>query len=226
MPSLASALTFHASFDNGTDADVGRGDRAIYTVGEGGALTAGLGEVAIARGAGRFGDALQFTLERTNIVAYQVEGNVAYSDAAFRGTVSFWMRVDPGDIPGQYCDPIQVTDKDYADSCIWLDFTKNDAPSDMRLGIFGNRAEGTPGPSAATARSSTGGCARSPSRPSAATAGPMSRSRGMGSIAPRLVGGGSTSTASIRAPRARSGSGLAGSPRRRAFGWGSGSSWG
>jgi len=144
MPSLASALTFHASFDNGTDADFGRGNRAIYTVGEGGELTNGLGQVAIARGAGRFGDALQFTLERTNIVAYQVEGNVAYSDASFRGTMSFWMKVDPADIPGQYCDPIQVTDKDYADSCIWLDFTKNGAPSDMRLGIFGNRAEWDP----------------------------------------------------------------------------------
>ena len=56
----------------------------------------------------------------------------------FAARVSFWLSVDPAEIPGQYCDPLQVTDKKYSDACIWVDFTKNDTPSDFRLGVFGD----------------------------------------------------------------------------------------
>jgi hypothetical protein len=34
---------------------------------------------------------------------------------------------------------LQVTDKNFSDDCLWVDFTKNDTPSDFRLGLFGNR---------------------------------------------------------------------------------------
>src|SRR5439155_17304385 len=71
---------------------------------------------------------------------YRAEQNLAYSPASFRGTISFWLRVDPAEIPGQYCDPLQVTDKDYSNACIWVDFTKNDTPSEFRLGVFGDRS--------------------------------------------------------------------------------------
>jgi hypothetical protein len=50
------------------------------------------------------------------------------------------MCLDPAQIPGQYSDPLQVTDKNYSDACIWVDFTKNDTPSDFRLGVFGDRS--------------------------------------------------------------------------------------
>src|SRR5262245_20611485 len=141
---LARALTFHAGFDRGPDADFALGDRGIYTVDpETGALAAGLGNppLSVVAGRGRFGGALEFTLEYSHVVAYRAEGNVAYTPERFRGTVSFWLSLDPADIPGQYCDPFQLTDKDYSDACIWLDFTKNDTPSDFRLGVFGDRAE-------------------------------------------------------------------------------------
>src|SRR5262245_54969994 len=58
---LAGALTFHAGFDRGADADFALGDRAIYTVHpETGALAAGLGDppLVVAAGRGRFGGAL------------------------------------------------------------------------------------------------------------------------------------------------------------------------
>jgi hypothetical protein len=32
-----------------------------------------------------------------------------------------------------------LTDKDYSNSAIWVDFTKNDTPSDFRLGVFGDQ---------------------------------------------------------------------------------------
>ena len=143
---LASALTFHASFDHGPDADFALGDPMLYSASTAGAPVAGLGDppVIIAEGRGKFGSALELTLENTHVVLYKAERNVAYSRDAFNGTVSFWLSGDPAEIPGQYCDPLQVTDKKYSDACIWVDFTKNDTPSDFRLGVFGDASEWDP----------------------------------------------------------------------------------
>jgi hypothetical protein len=145
--SLSQALTFHASFDHGADADFALGDKQIYTatVQDGQkvvALTAGLGDppLAIAEGQGKYGAALAFTVENSHVVVYKAEQNIAYAPESFRGTLSFWMCLDPAQIPGQYSDPVQLTDKDFSDACIWIDFTKNDTPSDLRLGVFGDQS--------------------------------------------------------------------------------------
>jgi hypothetical protein len=145
---LAEALTFHASFDHGPDADFGHGDRRMYSVTvengeETGDLVPGLGQPAltIAEGQGRFGSALQFTRENSHVVLFKAARNVAYSESDFGGTASFWLSGDPAEIPGRYCDPFQLTDKDYSDACIWTDFTKNDTPPDFRLGCFGDQSE-------------------------------------------------------------------------------------
>ena len=58
--SLAEALTFHASFDHGPDADFGLGDRRIYSVlvengQETGELMLGLGRPALSIAEGRGG---------------------------------------------------------------------------------------------------------------------------------------------------------------------------
>lgn len=143
---LAAALTFHASFDHGPDADFALGDKQAYTVAipMGAIVTEGTPGIAndaitIAKGAGKYGDALSFTYPSDWILFYKAEKNVAYSPEEFRGSASFWMRLDPAEIGGQYADPFQLTDKIYSDDCIWFDFTKNDVPSDFRLGVFGDR---------------------------------------------------------------------------------------
>src|SRR5262245_21466766 len=145
---LSAALTFHASFDHGPDADFALGDKHIYsaTVQDGQrvvALTPGLGDppLAIVEGQGKFGAALAFTQDNSHVVVYKAERNVAYAPEAFLGSLSLWMQLNPAEIPGQYSDPVQLTDKQFSDSCIWIDFTKNDTPSDFRLGIFGNQSE-------------------------------------------------------------------------------------
>jgi hypothetical protein len=145
---LAEALTFHASFDHGPDADFSLGDGRIYSVTvengqETGALVPGLGQPAltIAAGQGRFGSALEFTRENSHVVLFKAARNVAYSPSNFGGTASFWLSVEPAEIPERYCDPFQLTDKDYSDACIWADFTKNDTPPDFRLGCFGDQRE-------------------------------------------------------------------------------------
>ena len=57
---LVKALTFHASFDHGPDADFALGDPTLYSASAAGALTVGLGDppVIIAEGRGKFGSAI------------------------------------------------------------------------------------------------------------------------------------------------------------------------
>jgi hypothetical protein len=151
--SLKNALTFHVSFDQGGNADFGSGDKKIYS-GEfkgsadqtGVVSVPGLGSPAlsITSQKGRFGGALEFTKEKTHSVFYNLEKNIQYQNNAFNGSVSFWMSLDPNEIPVQYCDPIQLTDKYYASDAIWADITKNDIPPDFRVGVYGDQAAWDP----------------------------------------------------------------------------------
>lgn len=148
---LARSLTFHAAFDTGPDADFARGEATAYTavLPMGSIVTEGKpgihdASISIASGAGKYGNALAFTAPSDAILFYHAAENVAYAPDAFSGTASFWMRVNPAEIGGQYADPFQLTDKIFSDDCIWIDFTKNDDPSDFRLGVFGDRATWDP----------------------------------------------------------------------------------
>ena len=146
---LADALTFHASFDDGLDADRAGGDPRLYTApsyDEQDRAEPGLGDspVTLARGAGRLGDALRFTGRNTHAVFYRADGNVGYSPAGWSGTVSFWLSLDPAtDLEPGFCDPIQITDAAYNDAAIWVDFT-GENPRQFRLGVFGDLAVWNP----------------------------------------------------------------------------------
>lgn len=141
---LTRGLTFHATFDGGTDARVARGDKTIYSAAsykEQAAAAKGFGNapVELAKGRGRKGDALRFTRKNTAAVFYKADENVAFDPKNWTGTVSFWLSLDPErDLEPGYCDPIQITDKAYNDSAIWVDFTKDDKPRHFRLGVFGD----------------------------------------------------------------------------------------
>jgi Concanavalin A-like lectin/glucanases superfamily len=142
--SLRKALTFHASFDTGTDAAFALGDRHLYTASSYKNLgDSKLGidnpDVSVASGEGRFGDALQFKKRNTKAIYYKAEKNVAYQPGNWNGTVSFWLSLDPNqDLEPGYCDPLQLTDEDYNDAALWVDFTKDDKPRHFRLGVFGD----------------------------------------------------------------------------------------
>jgi concanavalin A-like lectin/glucanase superfamily protein len=141
--SAPKGLTFHASFDGSTDAAFALGDKAIYfapSYKEQASAKPGLGtsDVELARGQGRKGDALRFKKKNTSAIFYRGEKNVAFDSANWSGTVSFWLSLDPEtDLEPGFCDPIQVTDKAFNDSAIWVDFTKDDKPRHFRLGVFG-----------------------------------------------------------------------------------------
>jgi hypothetical protein len=140
---LRNALTFHASFDRGLDADFALGDAALRhapSFGKAAEGKAGLpasGEIQLVREAGRFGHALRFTKKQSPMPFFRAVKNVPYKTNDWSGTVSFWLSTDPADelAPG-FCDPIQVTPRAWNDACFFVEFEKrtNDIP--FRLGVY------------------------------------------------------------------------------------------
>ena len=140
---LSAALSFHASFDQGVDADFSRGDGQLYSAPKYDQLdqaSPGIGnpDITLEEGVGRFGNALKFSRSNKSALFYRSEKNLAYSTENWSGTISFWLNLDPDeDLEPGYCDPIQVTDSAYNDAALWVDFSK-DPPRAFRLGVFGD----------------------------------------------------------------------------------------
>lgn len=148
---LASALVFHAPFDGSTDAAVAGGDNRIHTGpgwGPPRKSAPGLppeGTVRLDPGAGRFGDALRFDRKIPQMVGYRVPGNFPYRTNQWAGSVSFWLRVTPDeDIEPGYCDVIQVTSKAWDDASFFVEFTKDEKPREMRLGVYADKSVWNP----------------------------------------------------------------------------------
>ena len=140
---LRQALTFYASFDHGPDADFGAGDRKLYqspSMGHPRTGTPGLpasGAVQLAAGQGRFGTALHFTRKTSEMVFFRAKENLLHQTNAWSGTVSLWLRTGAReDLAPGYCDPIQITPRDWNDAAFFVEFEKrtNDVP--FRLGVY------------------------------------------------------------------------------------------
>jgi hypothetical protein len=143
---LRTALSFLASFDRGFDADYARGDRLMYSAPSYRDLDEAMADVAnpdvvIAKGQGRYGDALQFRKKNTGAVYFRAAVNSGYRPRNWSGTISFWLNLSPdtGLEPG-YADPLQLTDKAYNNAAVWVDFTRDDKPRHFRMGLFGDSA--------------------------------------------------------------------------------------
>jgi mono/diheme cytochrome c family protein/glucose/arabinose dehydrogenase len=153
---LASALTFHASFDGGVDAIRAAGDPSLYSApsfkGRQDAK-AGLpdtGEVVIAPGQGRFGDALRFTKRKSPFVFFKGARNIPYRPQEpvpnerrpaiaenWSGTISFWLSVDPArDLEPGFCDPVQITSRAWNDAAFFVEFEKRPESIPFRLGVY------------------------------------------------------------------------------------------
>ena len=153
--SLRATLSFLATFDHGFDADYAHGDRLIYTAPSYSKLDAAVADVVspdivIAKGQGRYGDALQFRKKNTQAVFYRAAVSSGYRPRNWSGTVSFWLSLSPDtDLEPGYTDPLQITDKAYNNTAIWVDFTRDDKPRHFRLGVFGDSVAWAKGKSAA-----------------------------------------------------------------------------
>lgn len=145
---LKNALTFYASFDNGTTADFALGDSNIYTATakyansrrqlEGVQVGMNNPDHRIVEGKGQMGSAFEFGKKSNSVIFYKGKDNIAYHPQSWSGTISFWLSVDPATDLDGYTDPIQITDTDFNDASIWVDFTDED-PRDFRLGVIGDR---------------------------------------------------------------------------------------
>jgi hypothetical protein len=135
--SLARALTLHASFDSGLDADYSRGDKACYAQ-EGQNLRPARPTdlVRLASDAGRFGGALQITKKNPFHPAYKAENVLDYNKENWSAAVSVWLRLDPDkDLEPGYCDPVQIVGADGNKGFIFLEWSKDEKPRYFRYAV-------------------------------------------------------------------------------------------
>ncbi len=140
VPSPKEALTFHASFDRGSDADFAVGDPWIYHAPRMDAwdeTAPGLPEgVHVVPGEGRFGGALRFEQRMDPVVFYRAEDNVPWAKENWSGTVSFWLRADLESLPEGFCDPVQITPRGWNDAAFFVEFERRADRVPFRLGVY------------------------------------------------------------------------------------------
>lgn len=137
---LGRDLVFHASFDESPNADFAAGDGQIYTAAslDRKIVDSGLkAPGASIRPNGKWGKSLRFTQNTKEVVFYKANQNIDFQKESFQGTVSMWLSLTPDvDLKPGYVDPIQITDKKWNDASFFVDFTKDDNPRHVRLGVF------------------------------------------------------------------------------------------
>lgn len=140
---LKDHVLFYSSFDGKTTAAVSAGDALIYTAenyDKTDNAKPGLHNpnVVLAKNKGLTGDALHFKKKNTSAIYYNGSKNLGYSSKSWSGSVSFWLQLDPEkDLEPGYCDPINITDHQYNDAALWVDFTKG-PQREFRLGVMGD----------------------------------------------------------------------------------------
>jgi hypothetical protein len=134
---LSRALTLHASFDTGLDADFSRGDAACYVrQGKETVRAAPNDDVKLDMAAGRFGGALWFTKKGTTRPQFNGTDVLNYNDRNWSATVSVWLRLTPDeDLEPGYCDPVQIVGDDSKKGFIFLEWSKDETPRFFRYAI-------------------------------------------------------------------------------------------
>jgi hypothetical protein len=135
---LARALTLHASFDQGFDADFSRGEKAaIARTKQGSAPLVANEELKLIPDGGRFGGGLHFTKKGATQPRYNGTGGVlGYNDQSWSATVSVWLKLDPDkDLEPGYCDPVQIVGDDTKKGFIFLEWSKDETPRHFRFAI-------------------------------------------------------------------------------------------
>ncbi|MFM8728281.1 MAG: LamG-like jellyroll fold domain-containing protein [Planctomycetaceae bacterium] len=134
---LAKALTLHASFDTGLDADGSTGARECwYRLGKDPLKAAPNAAVVLAKGEGKFGGGLVFPKKGNSRPQYKGRDVLGYNDKNWSATVSVWLRLDPDkDLEPGYCDPVQVVGNDTRKGYVFLEWSKDETPRYFRYAI-------------------------------------------------------------------------------------------
>jgi hypothetical protein len=134
--SLRQALAFHASFDNGFDADFSRGDKSAFVRTKEGAGPLAANEDLKLVPDGRFGGGLHFTKKGTTQPRFKGAGVLGYNEMSWSASVSVWLRLDPDkDLAPGYCDPVQIVGDDTKKGFIFLEWSKDETPREFRFAI-------------------------------------------------------------------------------------------
>ncbi|MSU26329.1 MAG: hypothetical protein EXS27_00225, partial [Pedosphaera sp.] len=135
--SLKQALTFHASFDKGFDADFSRGDKAALSRTKQGTVPlAANDELKLVPDGGRFGGGLHFTKKGSTQPRFKGAGVLGYNATNWSASVSVWLKLDPDkDLEPGYCDPLQIVGEDTKKGFIFLEWSKDETPREFRFAI-------------------------------------------------------------------------------------------
>jgi|688.fasta_scaffold23871_4 hypothetical protein len=143
---LKKSLTFHAAFDDSVDANFSKGDVSLWSsvdMNKRETAVKGLpaGErVVLEKSGGRFGGSLRFMTAKGPMVFYRGKENILAPKTDWSGTVSFWLSTDPlKDLAPGFCDPIQITSKQWDDAAMFVEFEKRPASIPFRLGVYANK---------------------------------------------------------------------------------------
>lgn len=146
LQGLKTALSLHASFDKSVDADIARGDAGLWNAsnmekreGAEKGITPG-GEVVWDRDQGRFGGSLRFKDSKGPMVFYKAAKNFPELRSGWSTTVMFWLKADPvGELKEGFCDPIQITSKQWDDAAVFVEFEKRATGIPFRLGVYADK---------------------------------------------------------------------------------------
>lgn len=134
---LGRALTLHASFDKGLDADFSRGDSACY-VRQGKETVRAMpnDEVKLSPDTGRYGGSLWFPKKGSVRPQFKGTDVLNYNNKNWSTTVSIWLKLDPNkDLEPGYCDPVQIVGDDSKKGFIFLEWSKDETPRYFRYAI-------------------------------------------------------------------------------------------
>lgn len=134
---LARALTLHASFDHGFDADFCRGDKQCYfQLGQLLPEAKPNDDVNIAEGKGRFGGALHFPRKGKSRPTFKDKDMLGYNAKNWSASVSVWLQLNPDkDLEPGYCDPVQIVGNDAKKGYIFCEWSKDETPRYFRYAI-------------------------------------------------------------------------------------------
>lgn len=140
------SITFYASFDGQLAADYSKGDPEFYTAPnwESSELAVKVNtsnpDVQHVAKAGKHGDALKFDSNWNPVLFFNAADNISYSEENWSGTFSFWLKVRPDEeLRDGYSDPFIITDKNWDDASIYVDFTEEDSPRHFRFALFSDK---------------------------------------------------------------------------------------
>jgi hypothetical protein len=144
--SISQALSFFAPFNDSPTATLARGDAILFvsdsadTRSTAKEWSPSQSQIRLMTNGGRFSGCLRFENTSDQIVFYKAQRNFPIPSENGSGTVSFWLKTDPDkELKEGFCDPIQITSKQWDDASFFVEFEKRASGVPFRLGVYADK---------------------------------------------------------------------------------------